>query len=78
MLTEKRNDTEKLIVQSSRRSQNQRLMIMILTHLYFHFLSTLQFAVQRNLSEFWIQVLPITLVSKGSGLLVLKKLDGGI
>jgi len=77
-LSAKRKNTKKLIVQGTRiRSQNQRLMsqwrmFMILTHLYFHFLSPLLFAIQKNLSGFWIWVLPISLVPKESGLLVLK------
>ena len=78
-LSTKRKNTKNLIVQGTRirRSQNQRLlsqwwMFMILTHPYFHFLLSLLFAIQKNLSGFWIWVLPISLVPKESGLLVLK------
>ena len=77
-LSTKRKNTKKLIVQGTRiRSQNQRLMsqwrmFMILTHLYFHFLSLLLFAIQRNPSEFWIRALLIMFVPNGNSLLVLE------
>ena len=38
----------------------------------YHFLSPLSVAIQRNLKEFWISMLPITFVSNENGLLVLK------
>jgi len=74
-----KKDTERFIVQISRQRRNQSQrpmsqwrMVMIMTHLYFHFLSPLLIVVQRNLSGFCIRALPITFVPNKSGLLVLK------
>ena len=50
---------------------------MILTHLVIHLLLPLLVAVQKNLSEFWIRLLPIMFIPNGSDLLVLKKLERG-
>jgi len=41
-------------------------------------LLVLQFAIQKNLSKFWIQVLLIMFVPSGGGLLVLKKIYGSL
>ena len=75
----KRNDTEKVIVQSSisRMSHDQRLMswnlmVMILTLLASHFLLHHQVVIQMYLNEYWIRALPITFVSEGSCLLALR------
>ena len=75
-----RKDIERLIVQGSRRRRDKnqrqtshmRMMVLILTNLYFYFLSPLLFAIQKNMSEFWIRVLPIYFFPSGSNLLVLK------
>jgi len=62
VLSVKKNDTEKLIVQGSRiKSQNQRLMSQQRLVMILIYLSPPTVVVQRNLNEFWIRILPIML-----------------
>ena len=74
VLSAGKKDIKRLIIQDSRRRRNRNLrqtlhrqiMVLILTLQCCLSLLLLLFAIQRNLSGFWIRALPIMFVPNGS------------